>query len=548
MKKRYNNTVLTGLFLTLLVSFTTISCKDDKAMEEFQPERVFTPVNVRATNGETQAVILWNPSLFTQGKGATYTVEVSKDQEFSVIAFTMQTDTARAVITDENVEIKQPYFARIRANALGTAAPSNWIISPEFRITGEQIFTAVNSPDVKDKSVVLRWRQTAGLTKIVLTTAGGVVTEHPIIADEIAAREKNITGLTPNTLYTAEIFAGTKNKGTVTFTTKEPSAFTVTVATAEELIVAIENAATGDVIGLEQGVYDISENRTMITSKHLTIQSVSGNPANTTVHFKEITLKGSGAGVKLSGIAFDGTKGNADYFLNLTGLNSDGEAADFTSILVENCTVKYTNNCFMRANRASANGHKIESITVRNTVASVNGTGSYHYFMIDKLEFKKLEIENSTIYNSGRALISWATNMSVPAKPTITINQTTINNFGFSGRNNILMDANANAINYTLQNSIVANAPKDGTVGTSLLRASTDGSSNITVNNNNFFKLVDGSATPVELTFPAYVQLVNNKSIDLGWTGSTTNFSLPTNPEIRTASTTNGPIGDPRWW
>ncbi|WP_299819712.1 DUF4957 domain-containing protein [uncultured Pontibacter sp.] len=547
MKKIYNNRTLAGLFLVLFVSLTAVSCKDDKELEEFQPERVFTPVNVKAANGETQAVITWNPSLFTQGKGATYTVEVSKDQAFGSVDFSMHTDTAQAIITDENVEIKQPYYARIRANALGTAAASNWITSPVFTITGEQIFLAIAGPDIKDKSVLLRWRETAGLTKIVLTPANGNPTDYAITAEEIEASGKTITGLTPNTAYTAVIFAGNKNKGTITFSTKEPSIYTATVATIDELKAAIENAAPGDVIGLEDGAYDHSASNIIISEKNITLQSISGNPANTIVHFKEITLKGNGAGVKLAGIGFDGTTAGADYFLNLTGLNSDGEAANFTSIVVENCTVNFTKNCFMRANRGSANAHKIESITVKNTVASNNGTGSYHYFMLDKLEFKTLTIESSTLYNSGRALISWATNMTVPTKPTVMINQATINNFGFAGRNYVLLDANANAINYTLQNSIVANTPKDGTIGTSFVRANSDGST-VIVRNNNFFKLLDGSNPPVEVTFPSFVQLSDNKFIDLGWTASTTTFELPANPEIRTASVTGGPIGDLRWW
>lgn len=548
MKRRYTYRVLAGCFMALLVSFGTVSCKDDKALEDFEPQRVFTPVNVKVVNGETQATLTWNPSLFTQGKDATYTVEVAKDQAFSAIEHTMVVNSAQAIITDEHVAIKQPYFARIKANPIGSSAASNWITSPEFRITGEQIFLPIQSAEVKDKSVVLRWRQTAGLTKITLKTAAGSTTDYTITAAELTALEKTITGLTASTAYTAEIFAGNKSKGTTAFTTKEPSIFTTIVTNGTELEAAVANAANGDVIGLEPGVYDISAAATVISAKHITIQSVSGNPANTTVHYKEFTLKGTGAGIKVSGITFDGAIGGASYFLNLTGLNADADPATFTSILVENCKVNSTAFCFMRANRAAANAHKIESITIRNTVGSNNGSGSYHYFMIDKLEFKKLDIQNSTFFNSARALISWATNMSMPARPVITISNMTLNNFGFGGRNNIIFDANGNAADFTLQNSIVANTPKDGTLGTSLLRASTDGSSSIVIRNNNFFKLLDGATPPVELTFPAYASLSDNRTIDLGWTAATTTFNLPTSTPLRTASTTNGPIGDSRWW
>lgn len=549
MKK--NLTKIASSFLpVVLLGVLAISCKEET--DHVEPMRMFTPAGaMKSTSGETKVKLTWNPSLYTTAtSGVTYTVEVAADSMFQTpVIVSVQTDTAGVVFTEDQLEVKKLYYARIKANALDTRPESKWVTSNRFSIRGEQIFAPLVNKEIRDKTVVLRWRPTTGLTKIVVTPANGAPVEYEISAEEIEASAKTITGLAATTSYKADIFAGTKHKGTVSFTTKEPSVFTETVATAAELEAAIARAASGDVIGLEPGTYDHSANNLVISEKHLTLQSVSGDPANTTVLFKEITLKGNGAGVKLSGIGFDGTAASAAYFLNLAGLGSDGEAANFTSILVENCTVNFTANCFMRANRGSSNGtHKIESIVVKNTVGSNNGTGSYHYFHLDKLEFKKLEIENSTFYNSGRAFIGWATNMTAPAKPVISINQTTINNFGFSGRNNILLDANANAVEFTMQNSIVANTPKEGTVGTSLLRASTDGSSILVVKNNNFFKLLDGATPAVELTFPSYVQLSSNTTIDLGWTGSTTNFNLPSGSEVRTGSTTSGALGDPRWW
>jgi hypothetical protein len=49
------------------------------------------------------------------------------------------------------------------------------------------------------------------------------------------------------------------------------------------------------------------------------------------------------------------------------------------------------------------------------------------------------------------------------------------------------------------------------------------------------------------MSFASYVQMSNNQTIDLGWTNATTDFTLPAASPLKTASTTNGPIGDPRW-
>ena len=531
-----------------LVGVTMVACK--KETDSLEPMRMFTPAGtIKSDNGETRVKLTWNPSLYTTASsGVTYTVEVAADTLFATpVILTVQTDTAGVVFTDEQLEIKTNYFARIRANALGDRPESKPVVSNRFRIRGEQIFSSVLGTDIKDKSVVLRWRETSDVTKIVVNRVGGnSPIEFDITVEDIEAQHKRLTGLTPNQNYVAEIFAGAKSKGTISFTTKEESNFTITVAPTDDLLEIIENAESGDVIGLEAGVHDYSASNIVIAQKHLTIASVSGNPENTKVLFKEVVLKGTGAGVKLSGIEFDGEAGKAAYFLNLVGMNSDAEEATFTSILVENCLVQNTANCFLRANRAANNAHKIESIGINNTIGFNNGISTYNYFTIDKLEFKKFDIKNSTFFNIARAFISWSTNITVPVRPDINIDQTTINSFGFGDRNNILMDANANPISFTMQNSIMANTPREATVGTSLLRAATTGS-DVVVRNSNFFKLTTGATPEVAQTFPSYVQQSSVQTVDLGWTKTTTAFDLPAASPLRTASTTGGAIGDPRW-
>jgi len=540
----FNNKITNVLLLAALVSGVLISCKKEDKLGEFKPERMFTPVNVRATSGETSVRLEWNPSLFSGG-GTQYTVEIIKDSTIqSAAVHTATTNTPSIVITDDVLEVKQKYFARIRANANESSAPSNWVISSGFSISGEQIFFSINPADIKDKSVLLKWRETTGLTKIVLKTAAGATTEVNLTAADIDARQRLITNLTASTTYTAEIFAGTKSKGTVTFQTKAPSVFTVELTPADDLIEAINNAANNDVIGLTPGTYDYSTANLNIVGKHITLQSTSGNWNNTKVLFKEITLKGTGAGVKVSGLEFDGTVGNAGYFINLTGVNGDAETATFTSILVENSLIHGTANSLLRGNRGANNAYKIDFIKFDNNIIHSNGNGGFDYILLDKMEFNRLELVRTTFYNSGRRLISWATNITAP-KPTILIDRVTINGLGYGGRDNVLLDANANPVDFTLRNSIIANIPKAGqTTGTNAFRAS-NASSTIIITNNNMFNLTNGASTPAPIVFAVAPQ--NNRTIDLGWTPTTNVFTLPPGSELRTASTTGDPIGDPRW-
>lgn len=542
MKTVTMNKLLIFSFLSAIVFF---ACQKKEFDPNFTLPRQFKPGDIRITAGETQATLRWNPSLFTAGKGVTYTVQVGKDSLFTTDVITKTTDTTMIVFTDNDLAIKQTYFARVKANAFEGTAESGWVVSDSFRISGEQIFLNVLDAELTDSSVVLRWRPSAGLTKIVLTPTAGSPREIALTAGDTTEHMKQVTGLTQLTNYTATIWKGNTLKGTVSFMTKEKSIFTKVLSPGDDLVAAVAAAANGEVIGLNPGLYDVSSSNLVISEKTITIQSVSGDATNTKVNFKEVTLKGNGAGVTLRGIEFDGTTAGADYFINLTGLNSDSEAATFTNIFVDNSIVHNTDNAFLRGNRASAGNHKIDSIVVNNTIAYNNGNGSYHYFMIDKLEFKYLAITNSTMYNIARALISWATNMTVPAPPVILIDHSTINNWGFGGRNYILLDANANQVDFTVQNSVLANTPKPGeSVGTTLMRASSE--STVVFRNNNYFKL-NGGTDLTPLSFPSYMQLSNNLEVDLGWTATTTDFTLPSGSPLRAAGTSGGPIGDPRW-
>jgi hypothetical protein len=546
---------IAGPFLLAIITLVIVSCKKDNTVESPDLSRNFRPTAIAATASGTNVKLVWNPSQFSAGKGVKYTVEISKDSTFkaSVMDYTGTTDSAMITVTDDKLTPKQKYFARVKANASGSTAESAYAYSPSFTILGEQIFIQPPNGDLSSKTAKLKWTAATGLTNIVVTPAGGTGTSYPITAAELTAREKTITGLTGNVTYTAEIFAGTKSKGVTTFTTP---VYNLVVSPSDNLVTAVANAADGDIIGLNPGTYDTKDAagayvNLLITQKTVTLQSVSGNPKDTKVNFKEITLKGTGAGVTLKGIEFDGlaaTPAAAAYFINLVGMASDAEASNFKSITVDNCIVHNMGNCFFRGNRGGNNAHKMEDFKVNNSVIYDNQTvAAYSFFTMDKMEFKRLELTNSTFYNMGRAMISWSTAITVATKPVILIDKCTMNNWGSDGRDYILVDATSNLLSLTIQNSIFANTPKaGGAVGSNAVRG-TNANNDMKFINNDTFKFTGGATTVAPLAFPAAVQQAGNKTVDLGWTATTTDFSIPAGSELRTASTTGGAIGDPRW-
>lgn len=551
MKSTYYTMLRTiSLAITAVVVFAGCTKTEDDPVLP----RQFKPGEIVVQAGETQARLQWVRAQMAEA-GTTYRLEVSTDTNFAAAAPIVVEQLADNfyVLTEADLEIETKYFARVRTNALNTTEQSGWVHSNGFRITGEQIFLPILDAEVKDKAVTLRWRQSAGLTHILLTPGGGTPFEVPLTADDINASLKIVDGLTPLTPYSVAIYAGTVRKGISSFTTKEPSIYTIVLQPGDDLVAAVAAAQDGDMIGLEPGTYDCLDGASayanlVIQQKSITIASVSGNPNDTKVNYREVTLKGTGAGVKLVGIGFDGlAAGSASaYFLNLVGNSSDAEAADFKNIEVNNCTVSNMGNCFFRGNRAANNAHTIDTIRVVNSIVTDSRyLSAYTFFTMEKLEFESLELINSTFNRLGRAFIGYSTNITVPVIPRIIIDQCTINSFGRDGRNNFFIDNNGNTANLTISNSIIANSPMTGqTAGTSLYRGT---NTTATMHNTNYFGLTDGAAPPTSLTFPASITQSAITTVDLGWTQTTNDFTLPAGSPLRTASSTGGAIGDPRW-
>ena len=535
----------TGVFLA--------ACKKDDAVEKV---RLFRPT----VKGDLVSEGNWIEVNWQAIKGAeSYTLQISKDT-FKTVLQSVKIDTNGHLF--EGLDFETLYQLQVKANAEDTVYNSKW--SNLGAVKTAKLPSILNTPldaDLTDKTVKVKWTNSGATVtslKVFLASDNSLVKDVPLDGTHVTNQFKVITGLTAKTKYVIFIFSGATLRGYDTYTTKEPSLYTVVLKPADDLVTAVANAANGDVIGLDPGVYNCLDASAkyaglVLNQKTISIVSTSNNPANTKVNFREITLKGTGAGVTLKGIEFDGASANATteqalYFINLVGLSTDAEAATFTNVNVENCVVRNMGNCLVRANRGSTtNSHKIGTMRFSECVIGDCMTlNAYTFFTLDKLEFAKLEIVKSTLRNLGRSFIGWSTAMTTPSTPIVLIDQSTINNFGRDGRGNAFIDANANAVTVTIKNSIIANAPYPAHTITSLFRATA--AVNSTMGNTNIYNLVkEIKDSPEELTFPAILVQSNNKKVALTWTAATTDFTLPVGSELRTMSNSGGPVGDPRW-
>lgn len=533
--------------MLFLMALALNACKksDDQPDE---PARLFKPSEVKITSGETQAKLTWTVPLMATGKTLKYNIDFSTDSTFATIKYSTTSDTAGVTVTEDNIPVRTKYYARIKANATADQPESKYVRSSVFQLSGTQLFLAVRDNDIKETNITLRFKPTVGLSSIVLTPATGAAVTTSLSTADAAAGIKTISGITAGLLYSAELFDGTKSKGLVTFTTLLPTNYTVKLNPGDDLAAAITNAANGAIIGLNPGTYTLATT-SFITQKTITLKSTSGNPTDTKVNYKEIDLEGTGAGVTLSGIEFDGTAGAALYFINFIGSQAaNGSAATFTNVVVENCIVHGATTAFLRGDRGTAaRDFKITNITVNNSIVydmGLNGSSAYYTFHVNKMQFNTISVSKSTFYNAGPGLVTASTTYAGDVVPTVAISNSTFNGFGGNAKY-ALLDASANPIKFTILNSILANTPKSGTVNAAAIRATGAGST-LGISNSNYFNLSSALTGGTALTF-ATATLTSNQTQNLGWSATTTDFTLPANSTLRTAGNTGSSIGDPRW-
>lgn len=549
MKTIFHHTSRNLLLLFAMVLLAT-ACKKNEDEVPSEAPRLFKASDISIAAGQTSAKIKWGVPLFSAGKPLTYTVDFSTTAAFTTVAYSKVVDTAGITVTDDNLAIRTPYYVRIKANAFETQAESKYVVGTStVTLSGIQSFLEIKESELRETSVGLRFLNDATLTSIKLTPATGAPITVALTAGDITAGTKTITGLTGGLKYTAQIYAGTKDKGLLEFTTLPVTNYSVIISATDNLAATITAAANGAVIGINPGTYNLTSVNTFITGKTITLKSTSGTPTDTKINFKEFDIEGTGAGITFSGLDLDGTTAAAAYFLNFIGSQANNAAAaTFTNIVVNNCIVHGATTSFLRADRGSAiRDFKISGITVNNSIVydmGANGSSNYYTFHLNKLEFSTLTVSKSTFYNAGPGLVTASNTLTGAAAPTINISYSTFNGFGGNSKY-ALLDANANPVNFTLTNSIVANTPKSGTVQAAALRSSGSGVTTV-ISYTNMFNLSSGTAP---LTFPATVTQTSNYSIDLGWSSATVPpaFQLPVGSPLRTASNTSTAIGDPRW-
>ena len=444
MRKIYFKSIVLGLATVALASCSDVADE----ITSIVYNRNFSPTSVEAkVRNRTNIELSWN-----LGDGVTnYNVEVYANDSLTfagspVQSFSVAPDEVPVLI--KGLEGETHYSFRVQATDGNASRDSKWSTA-YAKTEAEQIFKNVAEEDIKGTSVTLRWTAGEKAATIVLTP-GDIV--YNVTDDDIAAGAATVTGLTPETEYTALLKSATgKTRGTITFKTGIDLADTdILVKAGDDIAAAIKDAPEGYRLIVEPGEYGIATEEaafggSITISKQLTIKGLRQN--------EHPVIKGRfkvEAPFAVDQVTLDGTGTDGGQCFDFT---AEGE---IESLTVTNSEVKNYTKGFFYINKAVL----VNTITIDGNIISNIECDGGDLFDCRKGGYNKFDLKNNTIYNSakGRDFVRMDdASKSITATPVITIDHNTIVGACNDAAKRILYVRFAgNTINFT--NNIVASS------------------------------------------------------------------------------------------
>ena len=444
MRKIYFKSIVLGLATVALASCSDVADE----ITSIVYNRNFSPTSVEAkVRNRTNIELSWN-----LGDGVTnYNVEVYANDSLTfagspVQSFSVAPDEVPVLI--KGLEGETHYSFRVQATDGNASRDSKWSTA-YAKTEAEQIFKNVAEEDIKGTSVTLRWTAGEKAATIVLTP-GDIV--YNVTDDDIAAGAATVTGLTPETEYTALLKSATgKTRGTITFKTGIDLADTdILVKAGDDIAAAIKDAPEGYRLIVEPGEYGIATEEaafggSITISKQLTIKGLRQN--------EHPVIKGRfkvEAPFAVDQVTLDGTGTDGGQCFDFT---AEGEVESLT---VTNSEVKNYTKGFFYINKAVL----VNTITIDGNIISNIECDGGDLFDCRKGGYNKFDLKNNTIYNSakGRDFVRMDdASKSIAATPVITIDHNTIvGACNDAGKRILYVRFKGNSINFT--NNIVASS------------------------------------------------------------------------------------------
>lgn len=521
--------------LLALAAMATTSCSDpDDEIKSLEFGRNFSPLGIEAKNvKETTADINWNSSY-----GATsYNLEVYADDSltFAGTPEKVITDITSMPYTVEGLQFDTQYSVRVQAVTEGDDSRTSTWNGVYFRTSAKQFLKNPKEDDILDRSVVLTWEVEDGYD--VTTIKIGDIT-HEITAEERAAGKATISGLNPETEYTAYLYYNGKQCGNRKFTTIADLEGATIVTPEDNLRSLLENAEEGQVFALQGGTYRLSnEDGEVISakiSKSITIKGIRST--NRPVIYGRIQLD-EPLSLLVSQTVWNMTENNStDQFINFKG------EGVYPSVVIENTEVigAEGQKGFFYLNVTAT----VNEFTVNNCVVHDIECSGGDLFDSRKGYIAKLSLTNSTFYECAKArdFIRYddaSGSFSGVADPEVVVDHCTLYNVGATEANYRLIYVRFANNHVTFTNNIVE--------GTNYKRGFTNQKSTDpepTLQNNYYFNTVNlvsaGASADASITWFDENGTVLSDSPFKNASGG--DFTLDVDSKAYA-----GAAGDPRW-
>lgn len=383
MKTKY---IFRGLIAVLFLAVGISSCDsyNEGLLDGVGNTREFSPIGLTARVRNSTTVEL-NWTVKADENADHYVVEFSPDDpDFKTIFKTINVATNQLPI-QVPLEGETTYYIRVKAVSAAGLDDSKWSIA-SATTASEQIFFPIKPEEIQATSIILRWTPNSNVTQILLQP--GNLT-HTITAEEKTAGVATVTGLTPETNYTATLKNGTKTRGILTFTSSVDLTKGIIVNPGDDLNAKIAQAAAGSRLLLVPGIYqttgELIINKTLIirgtrpeNKPKLNVRfTLANNPANASdaVSLSLVDVDLSGAGLTGGAIAINAT-----------------QAAPLGDVLISSSYVHDYPSQLMYGN-ASA---RLKSFTIDNSIIkNVNTAGG-----ADFIDFRTTYVANVTLTKS----------------------------------------------------------------------------------------------------------------------------------------------------
>lgn len=389
MKNIRRKLYFAGIALVLFI----VGCSDP--MDEITSltfDRLFSPTEFKAVVlNKTNALISFNSVRGAEG----YVAEVyyRSDSTFSSPYKTINGITG-SPDTIKGLEGETKYLIRLKA--ISSANKESKWVTDTITTGAEQVLYAVSDSDLTAKSVVLRWAPGLNVSSVTLSSDGTEVVNHTLTSEEIEAGVVSISGLTGSTVYTAKIFNGTKQRGTISFTTLIDIGDAIAVYPDDDLVAMLNAANNGDAFVLMAGNYVLGD---YSITKSI---SISGYKASEKpVIYGKFTCSSTVGYLNLKNVILDGTATSTDVsqrtsvFEVSTGCNLSG--LSFTGCEIRN----YVRTLIYNNTSGTSLGNIVISDCIVHDFPGTGGDG----IDIRTGALTSLKVENSTFYKSFRSFL-----------------------------------------------------------------------------------------------------------------------------------------------